>query len=388
MNVVQSRQKGAVSLFVVIFSALLIIVTATAFIRIMVQDQMQATASDLSKSALDSANAGVEDAKRSIIRYVQECPLGASTNVDCGNWFSLMDGTHCETNQQILGMTGSGEIQVGDDADLNQAYTCVKVTLNTKEYVNSLSPGASRVVHLKADRPYDTVTIQWFSKNDLDRAPAVPIGIKRISLIDSPELERQNTWNPSTPSLMRAQLLQFGSSFTVNDFDSDDLVKNNTATVFMMPSTVGSETLEFTAGYASGSLQQVKCDQTFSSVGGKGSYGCKVDLKLPLPVGASSINDRKDAYLRLQAPYNSQTNFQITLSDSENSSTNVVFDGVQPRVDSTGRASDLFRRVVTRVESGGSFPYIEGTLDIAGDLCKTFTVGTKPTDYLQGTCRP
>ncbi len=388
MSLIRNKQKGSVSLFVVIFAALLIITITVAFIRIMLQDQMQATSNDLSKSALDSAYAGVEDAKRAVIRYQEECPAGPSTNAVCDNWTDLMNGKNCDATQQVLGTAASvvnGEVQVGNDANLNQAYMCVNVKLDTPEYINTLSPGASQVVPLKANKPFDTVTIEWFSRSDLDRSSAIG-GIKPIILTTSSLLKKKINWSPQTPSLMRAQLLQFGQNFTMDSFDIANSTKANTATVFMLPSTVGSNKLDFAIDYTSGSLQQVKCDSSFTSVGGAGNYGCKVALKLPLPVGASSINDRKDAYLRLQTPYNAQTNYRVTLS---NSSTPVLFSGVQPEVDSTGRASDLFRRVVTRIDSKNNFAYIDGALDIEGSLCKTFTVGERPEDYKPSTtCTP
>ena len=83
------------------------------------------------------------------------------------------------------------------------------------------------------------------------------------------------------------------------------------------------------------------------------------------------VSSTRKAYLQLSALYNA-THFTIKLSKSGRS---VTFDGVQPKVDSTGRAADLFRRVVARVKvSGVSLPYPNASVNTRGDFCKDFSL--------------
>src|SRR5690606_19178527 len=118
--------------------------------RLMMKDQQQATYSDLSESAYDSAMAGVEDAKR-LLLLDDECRSGtAAVSADrCDDIEAALtpatgeSQTECDTLVQgeVVGETdGETVIQqhVGDGASkLDQAYTCVKVSLNTDDYLGS-----------------------------------------------------------------------------------------------------------------------------------------------------------------------------------------------------------------------------------------------------------
>lgn len=64
----------------------------------------------------------------------------------------------------------------------------------------------------------------------------------------------------------------------------------------------------------------------------------------------------------------------------------VQFNGVQPSVDSTGRASNLYRRVEVRLRLGDDFPYPNYAADIENNLCKDFTVTVESASG--GTCNP
>lgn len=392
MNMARRNERGAVSLFVVIFAALLITTITVAFVRLMLQSQQQATMNDLSKSALDSAYAGVEDAKRAIVAYRQHCGNGgdgAGTD-ECNRLAAALTNSNtCDTIQRsgIPGVSGEKEIlvkQTEGDEILQQAYTCVKVQLNTQDYVGSLTPNTSRLIPLKSTGAFTQVYVEWYSQDDLQNADSGG----GIDLADNTKLPRLADWPKNRPALLRVQLIQFGGSFNLSDFDREQNGQMNSATLFLMPSTVGRDTVSFAddvrQSNTSGALQQIRCKQNFSVNSTDGQYACGAFIQIPDPIGGNPAN--RQAYLRISQVYNPSTTFRVCLQDCDLANT-VMFSAVQPIVDSTGRANDLFRRIKARVElEGSSIPPVEAAVDITGSLCKTFLVTDRPEDFTPGSC--
>ena len=186
-------QSGAVSLFVVIFAALLITVVTVSFLRIMINDQQQASNSDLSQSAYDSALAGVEDAKRVLLRYQKVCVTSAGdcallgtqiTTNEC-NAALLIGSVVSSANEGTSGNGRKGEIKVQQslnnaDAKLDQAYTCVTIALNTDTYVGSVAKGESKLVPLVGESPFTDVTVEWFSNEDVGSASGGAVDLESI----------------------------------------------------------------------------------------------------------------------------------------------------------------------------------------------------------------
>lgn len=381
------HQRGAVSLFIVIFSTLLITVVTLSFIRLMVQDQQQASDSDLSQSAYDSAISGVEDAKRAILKQQTVC--GASpTSSACVKLTAAMDSQKCTTlaDMGIAGVTqtttgGNSEVLIDSGSAMNQAYTCVKIALNTPDYLGTLQAGASNIIPLSTNSgTVQSIELSWFSYDDFSTVSppasrAVSLESKATMPLYAAGGSTTNTWPKNRPSLVRAQLMQFNgaSGFKLSDFDSG----GNANTLFLYPTSAGTSTTSFTydtrRDAASNSLQPVTCNPNLLTE----LYACKTTITLPSP------SSNQKAYLRLSALYNSM-HYTIKLKDAAGNY--IDFYDVQPSVDSTGRANDLFRRVQSRIELTSSFPYPEAAVDVTGGLCKTFTVTDNADDYNPGAC--
>lgn len=236
-NISMNKQSGAVSLFVVVFFMLLVIVVTVSFLRLMVNDQQQATNNDLSQSAYDSAQAGVEDAKRALLEHRKACFVSAAA---CASSSNAITSNEC--NAALNGIAGTngapgtngktGEIIVqqsmtGNDKALDQAYTCVTIDLETADYVGDIAANQSQLVPLISASSFDRVQIQWFSRED------VASGV--VSLTNSRPLYTQANWPLNRPSLMRAQLMQVAGNFTLAGFDAVSGAQSNSASVFLYP---------------------------------------------------------------------------------------------------------------------------------------------------------
>jgi Tfp pilus assembly protein PilX len=391
----QARQSGAVSLFVVIFAALLMSVVTIGFIQLMVKEQQQATANDLSQSAYDSAQAGVEDAKRLLLLGKACRDNTAASTVNCGAIKSALtpapgqSQTSCDTLAKagLVGETNGETIIQQRDSDnssaLDQAYTCVKIGLNTGDYKGTIGVNGSDVIPLNGVSEFDSVELSWFSREDVSSATNDPtIGFPATGT--SVSLPRVGTrWKANYPSLMRAQLMQAGASFKLSDFDDSQAGnKSNANTLFLYPATTGLTNKDFALDVrrsTSNAPQQVRCNDSFLA----GEYACSITLKLPDPINGSAA--QRNAYLRLSSLYNG-SHYSVKL---KHGGQYVDFNGVQPEVDSTGRANNLFRRVKARIELKGDFTYPEAAIDLLGDLCKNFTITDQESGYSgTTTCTP
>lgn len=400
-------QRGAVSIFVVIFAALLITIVTVSFIRIMVNDQNQATNNDLSQSAYDSAQAGVEDAKRALLRYQSVCQTQGAAACDLlAQQLSTSECNQALRIGDVVPAAGSATEEVPiqqststNDDVLDQAYTCVTIDLETPDYLGSLSLNESKVIPLIAkaadgSTTFDRVTLEWFSREDLGTGTGTGVSLLAVGTAPLP-LRQQAEWPANRPAMMRVSLMQHGSSFTLEDFDYATSSASNGNTLFLYPtSTSTSSTQSFgrdsrrdtptgstPADIAADTPLGVQCSASLSS----GGYSCRTTLLLPQPINGGE----RTAYLRLSALYNA-SHYRVTLA---NVATPVNFNGVQPEIDSTGRANDLFRRVASRVDLvDTNFPFPNGALELTGNLCKDFSV--TETGYIPAnsnsntTCQP
>jgi len=403
-----NRQAGAVSLFVVIFAMLIITVITVSFLRLMVADQQQASDADLSQSAYDSASAGVEDAKRALLRYQQVC--SNNTPAECSAESAKLSTNVC--NAGLLDVinvadvdggtpTNPGEVlvrQSAGDTSLNQAYTCVTMQLKTDDYIGTLTANKTQLVPLigETGKTFNTVTIKWFSREDVGNSTGA---VDNLNSVTDQRLTAKGVWPANRPPVLRTQLIQFGDSFKLGDFDIVNTSSQaNSVALFLYPSRaggasnsepfVGNDIRKNDAGdepdrdTPDNSALAVKCESSVSS----GGYACSMALQLPDPIGGRPASGNPTAFLRVTPFYNA-TEFQVMLSDGVLNSTasNLVkFQDVQPIIDATGRANDLFRRVEVRVDLfDTSFPYPDATIDVTGNFCKDFSVTN--TQYIPDT---
>lgn len=371
------RERGATALVVVMFSVLMFVIVSVGFMRLMTNEVSRTNDSELSQGAYDSAMAGVEDGKR----VLAAC---AAANYDSNNPACIaINKQDCSTVSAagVAGTASSSEVllrtSVSDKTGeaFQQAYTCVKIARNTTYYNDTLSADTSLVVPLTSVGPFSQIILRWKIAGSSDKVGLPPV-------FDA-SLPAASGWANDRPALMRTQLIQFASGTSINQETFDN--SGNGSTLYLSPAsgTVGpSSAVSFSIDgrHRNGSDNLAPKPVVCASLGVYNSYNCQVTLDLQNPFGEPD-GSRRSAYLRLASLYRA-SDFQVELVGTE-------FNGVQPTIDSTGRAADVFRRVVAHVglDDPGT-PYPRATVDATNNFCKTIIVSNTPSDYMAGSCDP
>ena len=381
-----NQQSGVVSLFTVLFTTILLTVLTVGFLRLMVQEQRQALNNDLSQSAYDSAMSGVEDAKRAL----RACRTG-NTSV-CNK----IDAQACNTIQSsgIVGSASDTEVTIrsGDLADtsLSQSYTCVTINRNSDDVIGNLPVDGSQIVPMHTDQQFDAIAIEWthkgsqYSGGDVDAIQA-PAGGGGVTLPPNTPAG----WGKNAPAMLRIEsvLPPDANSVTLADLDTQIV-----STTFLRPTVAASQfapTIAVGMPRAAQTMQPgstldtqtaapaaVTCSSQLYTNNG---YACKVILKL---ASGTTPAMSKVAFLRITSLYN-ETSFRIQPFDTV-ANKPVTFNDVQPVVDATGRAGNLYRRVVSRLSyqdlSSSVIPFPNSAVDITANLCKDFYVTDTTSD--------
>lgn len=369
-------ERGVVSLFIVIFAAILMSIITVSFMLTVLRGQQQATQNDLSRSAYDSAMAGVEDAKRALAF------CASSTTPACQKLNNNDAKDDCYILRDVgLGITttvddkGNEEFQLqrteggGGANTLNQAYTCVTIDSAPGDYQADITRDTPFLLPIQAEGRADRLDFTWSTKTTSSGGSNNNLP----PFTAAPSLHSLSRWNQSSlnyPPVMRVQLIRLESSGRLASFD--DLNGNKSQTLFLYPSRGGGASANFSTDNRrkpkpASTPVQIRCTAS----------ECSARLTTD---GDISAGGNLDAFL-LVTPIYKDASISLSL---RNGNTPVGFSKVQSVVDSTGRANDLFRRVSARVNLTPNIAYPDAALSLTGPLCKNFAVTSSGT--LNNTC--
>lgn len=423
-------KKGAASFYVVAFSTLILIIIATSFAAVIISEVTRTMNDDLAQSAYDSALAGVEDAKLAYYNYMKCVSEGAVASgskptgggaVTCAEIVWWMEHPDCDMVAHILGRIGKDdetEVMVKEtiegDNEMQQAYTCVKVGNELMDYRGSLSEDDTmRVVRVQLDEEsannIKSVKVSWYSGTDGGNYAFTNFESVSESggKVNFPLATSSKVAAPPTVSV---GIVQTGQSFGISDFDKVESGKTDRGTVYLVPTDKAglAQRSESEAkandkegnyiGAYNGTENVVTASQivktndrtvknlpfvVYCPTNRGDEFTCSATLQLPSPIGGTERN--KDTFMVvLSLPYGQpNTDFALEFCTDTKCETQAVENedgtvsvntnaaelrGMQVRIDSTGRANDLYRRVETRLDTSDThFPYPLYAIEVLGD---------------------
>ncbi|MBP6041895.1 hypothetical protein KA529_02655 [Candidatus Saccharibacteria bacterium] len=338
-----NNQQGVVSFFTVIFITLLLLILTTAYIRLMVNEQRQATDNDLSSRAFYAAESGVNDA---ILKIKKELQSGDLSNIDtdvCGP-------------EKVL----------SSEAEADISYTCQFISLDSTKLTGTLEKDQSLVLDLTGKTGEDSqwLSVSWHTPRISGEpyrnlVPGLSAGQNRSdwSSKNIPAIMRlQAITFPDTPTLQRSDItnrISFGYPTTSDWLGAGDFGK-----LLSIDSKKGPST---PTCMRSSDLNDFTCKLTFTSLGGQ-----------------------PNKFLKLQA-LNNSTDYEVSLIKPYYYTVDIP--NQVATIDVTGKAgNDVFRRVRVTVpinDKGGPADAAilpDQVLLVDKIICKDFEVSSGIAD--------
>lgn len=366
-----STKKGVASFYIVIFATILFGVVTLSFMRIILSEAGQSSDDDLSRSAYDSAMAGVEDAKTAINRYY-DCIRGGGNADICSR--SVIFRPNCDTAEgigiaQYLYGNTSGEVTIQPPSEntSDQAYTCVIIKDEVPDYRGTLSTDTrTKIIPLRVhdgtitseQETVASVRFQWYSVlNEGDNPVFRPSSNGKLN----------NKDGATIPPTIQLTYIKLEPGMTISDYQK----ANNYAyysTLVLVPSSTDDTINIITPRelQAAGNITEDYLGRGYHDVfpvscSTSGDFACTVEIT------GTYLQPGESAFIVASLPYGeAAVDFVATLLNGEGNA--IPFQGVQLSVDSTGRTNQLVRRVETRLDRTDLFfPYPQYEIELSGE---------------------
>ena len=391
-------KKGAASFYIVAFSTLILMIVAISFATVIISEVERTSNDDLAQSAYDSALAGIEDAKLAYFNYqnclAQEDPNNPidESGVTCVDILRYMDEANdsaegeeveqeidCQIVWKMLGRSsdaGGKVVEVTNgvvENNMQQATTCLTMTNETPDYRGGLSSSSmvdvirlSFADGISAD-DIGSMSLKWFSKEDAAKA-------NKLNYPKPSTKFPASSTSVATPPVVSLTVLQTGPQFTMDQFNEIDGDKTNRGTLYFIPEEGGNANNSISVGALAKSNDKTRQNNPYN-VGcvanndfGDKEFACSVNIDLPKPIGG--VRGDNTFEIIVSMPYGQpETEFLLAfycgnskeackkpdkVTVGSNGTALVDLRDVQIEVDSTGRANDLYRRVITRLKNNKS----------------------------------
>lgn len=379
MNMKPNNQSGMVSILTMLFFMVFVSIIVTGFLRIMNYDQVQTVDSDLSASALAAAQSGIEDGKRILLYCNTDAPSGGKGSPACQRIMNSKDSCSALSTdvgainmtalRSALRITMSGnQFVVGAPASqFQQYYTCLTINSDTPQIAKRLNGERSSIIPLTTTNPneLDKLQLNWRADTDL-------YAVTNPSTQLPPRAQWMTSPTTKKPPILRVQLIPY--SFPLNL----DAVESMSRTIFVVPSNISPTAVNMTSIDQRGATGQLRPSPSspiaYASCTAPmgGGYSCSQSIE-----GLSGIGSQY--YMKVSMLYGNETMLNVTATNVAN--TSVLFRGVQPEIDVTGRTNDVFRRVKARVSYGmPSITFPEYALE-ANNICKDMIVSVSSASW-------
>lgn len=397
-RITTAKKQGGASIFIVVFTIIILSIIVLGFTRLTISETTKTTNTDLSQSAYDSALAGVEDAKIALLKYHKCLDDGYKANKSGGECekiiYYMQEGIRtndCSTIQKVLGRYREDEdhsvivqetqdsFSKGNNASMLQAYTCVTIQEELSDYRTTLTSSSRlRIIPLRSSegKPIEELKLKWFS----------PINLRTVHgqtshyCVDHLYSFGQCSGGEQAPTTLIVRLIQTDATFNLSELSaSSSSNSTDTGSLMLIPSlNNGGNATSIEANKWGESANKGENNPIRVNCKTNQDWFCTANIELPKTFNGRDEKHAANSYLLVSIPYGSpETDISLsTFTDDQGIS---KFTGVQARIDSTGRANDLYRRVETRLELVDTYyPYPEFEINITSGsdyvLKKTFYI--------------